>query len=56
MTNNSFDPLKPGEGWQDQGLVLMSRDGDDFNAIDPFRINAATGRAYLAFGSGSESN
>jgi arabinan endo-1,5-alpha-L-arabinosidase len=51
MTNASFDPLKPGEGWQDQGLVLMSKDGDDFNAIDPFRIDASDGRAYLAFGS-----
>jgi arabinan endo-1,5-alpha-L-arabinosidase len=51
MTNTSFDPLKPGEGWQDQGLVLMSKDGDDFNAIDPFRVDASDGRAYLAFGS-----
>ena len=51
MTNSTFDPLKPGEGWQDQGLVLMSRDGDDFNAIDPFRVDTSNGRAYLAFGS-----
>ena len=51
MTNGAFDPLKPGEGWRDQGLVLMSRDGDDFNAIDPFRIDTSDGRAYLAFGS-----
>jgi len=51
MTNTSFDPLKPGRGWQDQGLVLMSKDGDDFNAIDPFRVDASDGRAYLAFGS-----
>jgi arabinan endo-1,5-alpha-L-arabinosidase len=51
MTNAAFDPLKPGEGWQDQGLVLMSKDGDDFNAIDPFRIDFSDGRAYLAFGS-----
>jgi arabinan endo-1,5-alpha-L-arabinosidase len=51
MTNPSFDPLKPGGGWQDQGLVLKSTDGDDFNAIDPFRIDASDGRAYLAFGS-----
>ena len=29
----------------------MSKDGDDFNAIDPFRIDASDGRAYLAFGS-----
>jgi len=51
MTNTSFDPLKPGEGWQDQGLVLVSKDGDDFNAIDPFRVDASDGRVYLAFGS-----
>jgi arabinan endo-1,5-alpha-L-arabinosidase len=31
--------------------VAASRDGDDFNAIDPFRIDASDGRAYLAFGS-----
>ena len=29
----------------------MSKDGDDFNAIDPFRVDASDGRAYLAFGS-----
>jgi arabinan endo-1,5-alpha-L-arabinosidase len=51
MTNASFDPLKPGDGWQDQGLILMSREGDGFNAIDPFRIDTSDGRAYLAFGS-----
>ncbi len=51
MTNASFDPAKPGEGWRDQGLVLMSRDGDDFNAIDPFRIDLKDGRAFLAYGS-----
>ncbi len=50
-TNMSFDPLKPGEGWQDQGLVLMSDIRDDFNAIDPFRIDTSDGRAFLAFGS-----
>ncbi|MBV8794771.1 MAG: family 43 glycosylhydrolase, partial [Hyphomicrobiales bacterium] len=49
MTNSSFDPLKPGEGWQDQGLVVMSREGDDFNAIDPFRLDVSDGRAFLAF-------
>jgi arabinan endo-1,5-alpha-L-arabinosidase len=51
MTNTAFDPLKPGDGWQDQGLILMSKDGDDFNAIDPFRFDTSDGRAYLAFGS-----
>jgi len=51
MTNRSFDPSKPGEGWEDQGLVLMSKASDDFNAIDPFRINTADGRAFLSYGS-----
>jgi arabinan endo-1,5-alpha-L-arabinosidase len=51
MTSASFDAQKPGEGWQDQGLVLMSTARDDFNAIDPFRIDTSDGRAYLAFGS-----
>ena len=51
MTNNAFDPKKPGEGWKDRGLVLKSNDGDDFNAIDPFRIDLKDGRAFLVFGS-----
>jgi len=37
MTNEAFDVRRPAEGWRDQGLVLQSRAGDDFNAIDPFR-------------------
>jgi arabinan endo-1,5-alpha-L-arabinosidase len=51
MTNTAFDPLKPGEGWQDRGLVLVSNVRDDFNAIDPFRIDTSDGRAFLVFGS-----
>jgi arabinan endo-1,5-alpha-L-arabinosidase len=51
MTNASFDPAKPGQGWQDQGLVLKSDERDDFNAIDPFRIDTSDGRAFLSYGS-----
>ncbi|HZZ63639.1 MAG TPA: arabinan endo-1,5-alpha-L-arabinosidase [Roseiarcus sp.] len=51
MTNTSFDVTKPGEGWKDQGPVLTSKKGDDFNAIDPFRIDVSDGRVFLAFGS-----
>ena len=51
MTSTSFDPAAPGKGWLDQGLILMSDIGDDFNAIDPFRIDASDGRAFLSFGS-----
>ncbi|GHA25880.1 arabinan endo-1,5-alpha-L-arabinosidase [Devosia pacifica] len=50
MTNKQFDITEPAEGWQDQGMVLRSHDGDDFNAIDPFRIDT-DGRSYLAYGS-----
>jgi arabinan endo-1,5-alpha-L-arabinosidase len=51
MTNSAFDPAKPGEGWQDQGLVLKSGAHDDFNAIDPFRIDLPDGHAFLSYGS-----
>jgi arabinan endo-1,5-alpha-L-arabinosidase len=51
MTNTSFDPTKPGEGWEDRGPILTSNASDDFNAIDPFRIDRSDGRAFLSFGS-----
>jgi len=51
MTASSIDPKAPGEGWTDQGLVLRSNIKDNFNAIDPWRIDTADGRAFLAFGS-----
>ncbi|MDC9825276.1 arabinan endo-1,5-alpha-L-arabinosidase [Devosia sp. ZB163] len=51
MTSTALDPDKPGEGWQDQGLVLKSNGKDDWNAIDPWRIDTTDGRAYLAYGS-----
>jgi arabinan endo-1,5-alpha-L-arabinosidase len=51
MTHDALDPARPGEGWQDQGLVLQSGARDDFNAIDPWRIDTTDGRAFLAYGS-----
>ena len=39
MTNNSFDPLKPVKGSQDRPGG-RARDGDDFDAIDPFHIDS----------------
>ena len=50
MTNAAFDPTKPAEDWVDQGLVIRSKAGDWFNAIDPFRIDVGDS-AWLAFGS-----
>ena len=51
MTNTALDPDKPGEGWEDQGVGLQSNGKDNFNAIDPWRIDTGDGRASLAFGS-----
>jgi len=51
MTNPHLDPAHPGDGWTDQGLVLQTGMKDNFNAIDPFRIDTPDGRAWLSFGS-----
>ncbi len=51
MTSDAFDVAAPAANWTDRGLVLKSDPRDDFNAIDPFRIDLSDGRAFLAFGS-----
>jgi len=51
MTNPHLDPAHPGDGWTEQGLVLQTGMKDNFNAIDPFRIDTPDGRAWLSFGS-----
>ncbi len=51
MTNDAFDPQAPEAGWVDQGMVLESGARDDFNAIDPYRIDTTDGRAWLSYGS-----
>ena len=50
MTNDDLKAADPTAGWADQGLVVRSRPEDNFNAIDPFRIDSA-GKAWLAYGS-----
>ena len=37
--------------WKDQGVVIQSRAGDPYNAIDPSVLVAKDGRHWLAFGS-----
>ena len=51
LTNKTLDPKDPQFHWVDQGLVLQSNVGDDFNAIDPNLILDESGQAWLAFGS-----
>ncbi len=50
-TSATLDPAAPGYGWRDEGMVLQSRPGDDFNAIDPAFVADRDGRHWLAFGS-----
>jgi arabinan endo-1,5-alpha-L-arabinosidase len=50
-TAATLDPDSPQYGWTDQGLVLMSHEGDDYNAIDPARFVDLKGRHWLIWGS-----
>ena len=50
-TNPDFDVTNPAAGWTHIGIVIRSHAADNFNAIDPFRIDTSDGRAWLAFGS-----
>lgn len=50
-TNTTLDPSAPQYRWQDHGLVLMSHEGGDFNAIDPNHFVDLQGRSWLIYGS-----
>lgn len=50
-TNKTLHREDPAYRWVDQGLVLKSGEGDDFNAIDPNLVLDAKGNAWLSFGS-----
>lgn len=50
-TNETLDPQNPKYHWQDEGLVLKSTTGDDFNAIDPNIVFDDKGDPWLSFGS-----
>lgn len=50
-TNATLDPQSPQFEWQDRGLVVMSKQGDDFNAIDSNHIQDRDGRHWLTLGS-----
>jgi arabinan endo-1,5-alpha-L-arabinosidase len=50
-TNDTLDPRSPKYRWDDEGLVLKSTSGDNFNAIDPNIVFDEKGRPWLSFGS-----
>lgn len=50
-TNETLDPQSPKYRWKDEGLVLKSTTGDDFNAIDPNIVLDENGQPWLSFGS-----
>ena len=50
-TNVTLDPTAPGYAWRDEGEVIHSSSGDQYNAIDPDFFIDRDGRHWLAFGS-----
>jgi arabinan endo-1,5-alpha-L-arabinosidase len=50
-TNETLDAQSPKYHWQDEGLVLKSSKGDDYNAIDPNIVFDKEGQPWLSFGS-----
>ena len=50
-TSKSLDPQSPDYGWNDQGMVIETHQGDNWNAIDPNLVLDENGDPWLAAGS-----
>lgn len=51
VTNTTLDPTDPAYKWVDRGVVLESKDGDDYNALDPNVLVDTDGQVWMTFGS-----
>ena len=51
VTNTTLDPKAPNYKWVDHGIVLQSKEGDPWNAIDPNLVQDNNGQTWLAWGS-----
>lgn len=50
-SNPTLDPADPNYRWTDHGIVIQSKEQDDFNAIDPAVIKTKESQLWMAFGS-----
>ncbi len=50
-TNPTLDPTDPAYHWTDEGAVVRTKDGDNYNAIDPCIFQDTDGALWLTFGS-----
>ena len=51
VTNKTLDSASPDYAWKDEGIVVQSRPGLHFNAIDPALTYDADGGLWMSFGS-----
>ena len=51
VTNTTLDSNDPASKWVDHGLVLGSKSGNDFNALDPTILVDSDNRVWLTYGS-----
>ncbi|MDA3812525.1 MAG: arabinan endo-1,5-alpha-L-arabinosidase [Spirochaetaceae bacterium] len=51
LTNRTLDKKDSHYKWEDQGLVIRSKQGDSYNCIDPNLIIDESGEPWLTFGS-----
>jgi len=51
VTNKTLEATDPDYKWVDRGMVLESKPGDDFNALDPNILIDADGAVWMTYGS-----